>query len=405
MSELYSTSTDIDTGTEASEPAAETSTANRTDHGDIAADQYQDDAAIEAGLDEADLPTRAESRAATWGPDSTNEGEEPDLGPESADAAIEAGLDEADLPTRAESRAATWGPDATSEADEPSLGRESEDAAIEAKLDEADLPTRAESRAQTWRADATGDTYETELGAEYDGGPGAIAAGPDRLPARQDSPSTGTGQKTDAGTSESTIPGEQATDNRSGTGPLPATATDRIAHDQQELLPPAQGGHEAPVTGDEGRSPVTHFHSEFTGHSLDLYTDGSRWATVDRPRAEDMVSGKADVPDRLPTGEEIVKDAGEGTSLADRLRRELYEASDDEIDLLEKDTNLVHDVFSRPSSSSYESTPANHPYISEAQHSGIDPGSTATALFTLGLVIDRGVRWTMRYYGKGAKRR
>jgi hypothetical protein len=345
MSELYSTSTE--TGTETSEPAAEARTATRTDHADIAADQYQDDAAIEARLDEADLPTRAESRAATWGPD------------------------------------------ATSEADEPSLGPESEDAAIEANLDEADLPTRAESRAQTWGADVTGGTDETDLGAQYDGDPGAITAGPDRLPAQQDSASTSTGQKTDVGVGGSTI----------------TKATDGTAHDQQEILPPAQGGHEVQVSGDQGRSPVMHFHSDFTGHSLDLYTDGSRWATVDSPRAEDMVSGKADVPDRLPTGEEIVKDAGEGASLADRLRRELYEASDDEIDLLDKDTKLVHDVFSRPPSSSYESTPANHPYISEAQHSGIDPGSTATALFTLGLVIDRGVRWTMRYYGKGAKRR
>jgi len=107
MSELYSTS--IDTR----EPAAETDTSHEPAH-DNAGTQNQDNAAIEAGLDEAELPTRAESRAATWGPDADDEDEEPDFGPES-DHAVEASLDEADLPTRAESRAATWGPDATNE--------------------------------------------------------------------------------------------------------------------------------------------------------------------------------------------------------------------------------------------------------------------------------------------------
>jgi hypothetical protein len=72
--------------------------------------RYLNDATIEAGLDEADLPARAESRAATWGPDATDEADEDDACTED-DRKIEALLagQEEGLPTRAESRAATWG--------------------------------------------------------------------------------------------------------------------------------------------------------------------------------------------------------------------------------------------------------------------------------------------------------
>ena len=69
MTELYSTSID------SSQPATETDTGHEPAR-DNAAGQYQDNAAIEASLDEADLPTRAESRTATWGPDTTDGDEE-----------------------------------------------------------------------------------------------------------------------------------------------------------------------------------------------------------------------------------------------------------------------------------------------------------------------------------------
>ena len=109
------------------------------------------------------------------------------------------------------------------------------------------------------------------------------------------------------------------------------------------------------------------------------------------------------MPDRRPTGEELVDTADEGSSLLERLRREVYEESDDEIDLLEKDVNLVHDVFSRPPTGSHEGTSPSQSYIHGAQHSGIDAGSVATAVFTLGLVIDRTARWAMQHYENHAK--
>jgi len=160
---------------------------------------------------------------------------------------------------------------------------------------------------------------------------------------------------------------------------------------------------DAPGRQERSDSKIMHFHSEFKGETLDLYTDGTRWATTDQSRREDIVTVKPEVSDSPPAGAELVEGAGEDASLAERLRRELYEESDDELDLLEKGTNLAHDVFSREPAGSYESTPANHPYISEAQPSAIDPGSMATALFTLGLVIDRGLRWGVRHYAERSR--
>jgi hypothetical protein len=171
MSELYHLG--AEGGSETSEPATETKPAARAEHEpapDTAVSQYEDDAAIEARLDEAGLPTRAEARAAALRPDTDDEDDEDEFSPES-DAAIEARLDEAGLPTRAEARAAAREPDAADEDDdydEDGFGPES-DAAIEARLDEADLPTRAESRADALRPDADDedDSHATH-GADLD---------------------------------------------------------------------------------------------------------------------------------------------------------------------------------------------------------------------------------------------
>lgn len=150
---------------------------------------------------------------------------------------------------------------------------------------------------------------------------------------------------------------------------------------------------------------VTHLHSEFKDRSLDLYTDGTRWAAADTPRPEETVSEKAELPDPLPTGEELVDSADEGASRLDRFRHKLYEEGDDALDSIEKYTNTAHDIFSHPPTSSYESTPTPAPHIYEAQHSAVDPGTMATALFMTGLVIDRAVHWAVGHYDKHAKGR
>jgi hypothetical protein len=148
---------------------------------------------------------------------------------------------------------------------------------------------------------------------------------------------------------------------------------------------------------------VTHYHGEFKGQQLDLYTDGTRWAAAETPRTQDTVSEKGALPGRLPTGEDLVDSAGEASSRLDRFRHKLYEQSEDALDNLEKNTNSAHDIFSHPPTSSYEATPTPEPQIYEAQHSVLDPGAAATAIFTFGLVIDRAVRWAMGHYDKHAK--
>jgi len=148
------------------------------------------------------------------------------------------------------------------------------------------------------------------------------------------------------------------------------------------------------TAGGRDQGAVTHFHAEFKGHPLDLYTDGTRWAAAGTPRQEETVSGKGELPDQPPDGE----DPPEGGSLLERLRREVYQESEDELDQLESDANLVHDVFDRPPAGSYQGTAPDQPVIHGAQHSGIDAGSAATAVFTLGLVIDRGIRWAVQHY-------
>jgi hypothetical protein len=74
------------------------------------------------------------------------------------------------------------------------------------------------------------------------------------------------------------------------------------------------------------------------------------------------------------------------------------------MDSVEKDANLVHDDFPHPPTSSYQVTPVDRPYISEAQHSGIDAGSIATAVFVLGLVIDRGISSFVQHYKEHARK-
>ena len=54
---------------------------------------------------------------------------------------------------------------------------------------------------------------------------------------------------------------------------------------------------------------------------------------------------------------------------------------------------------------SYEGTAPNQPVIHGAQHAGIDAGSAATAVFALGLVIDRAARWLVQHYDNRVKGR
>jgi len=149
---------------------------------------------------------------------------------------------------------------------------------------------------------------------------------------------------------------------------------------------------------------VKHFHGEFKSQRLNLYTDGNRWASADSARPERTAAKKGDVPVRPPDGQELVDGAVDtNPSRADRLRSKLYDQSDGVLDILEKNANIGQSIFDRPPTGSYEGTPAPQPHIYETHPAGIDAGTVATAIFTLGLVIDRAAHRAVEYYEKHAK--
>jgi hypothetical protein len=183
--------------------------------------------------------------------------------------------------------------------------------------------------------------------------------------------------------------GGQSRDQASGppAGPAPeGAAGSRSASSALESRPDAQ-----PV--------IAHYHADFKGHRTDLYTDGTRWASGD-PAREHATAGRGELPDDSPTGEDLVDRAGEEGSVAERLRRELYGEGDDVVDVIEHGANRGYDFFAPPPTSSYEAHPAAGPYFSAQQHNGMDVGTGATALFALGLAVDRAAKWTMQHFEK-----
>ena len=166
----------------------------------------------------------------------------------------------------------------------------------------------------------------------------------------------------------------------------------------------------APSPADrEDRQPATavrHFHGEFKSQRLDLYTDGNRWATADSPRPEQTVVKKSDAPVKPPAGQELADSAADNNpSRADRIRSKLYDQSEDALDVLEKNASIGQGIFDRPPTGSYEGTPAPQPQIYETHPAGIDAGTVATAILTLGLVIDRAAHRAVEYYEQHAKGR
>jgi hypothetical protein len=126
-----------------------------------------------------------------------------------ADAEVQAriaGQDE--LPTREESRQATWGDD-PDYYDEAELGAEYDGDVNAFLAGEDELPTPQESRAHTWGDNP--DYYdETDLASEYDGDLGALTTGEDG-PAARHAPASPETKDTHA---EPAIAPEDTTDSR-----------------------------------------------------------------------------------------------------------------------------------------------------------------------------------------------
>jgi hypothetical protein len=181
----------------------------------------------------------------------------------------------------------------------------------------------------------------------------------------------------------------------------PVRPDDGPVPDRRDTVAPARDH-----PGDAARPApaVAHFHGEFKSHRLDLYTDGNRWAAADSARPEQTTAKKGDAPVRPPAGQELIDGAADNNpSRADRIRSKLYEQSDDALDVLEKNAAIGQSIFDQPPTGSYEGTSAPQPHIYESQPAGIDAGTVATAIFTLGLIIDRAAHRAVEYYEKHAK--
>lgn len=166
----------------------------------------------------------------------------------------------------------------------------------------------------------------------------------------------------------------------------------------------AEGDSRASEHNADVRPFLMHFHTEFKGHSTDLYTDGTRWASGDQPRGQDVSAGRGEIPEHLPTGEDLVDTAGEEASRVEKVRREIYEDGQDVIDVIDNDTNAWNDMFAPPQISSYEAAPVAGPHFSAQQHTAMDVGTGAVALFALGLAIDRVATWAVRHLEKHPER-
>jgi hypothetical protein len=227
----------------------------------------------------------------------------------------------------------------------------------------------------------------------------------------------GTGSKASAGTEEA----ERASaDDRSDQGEPDSTSGGRppaenTAGADAAYRPPAEenqthrGRPDSPAgQADQpdqpaSHGPITHYHGEFKGQQIGLYTDGTRWAPGDRQQGENVVGEKpekspGDISDLPPTGDQLIDSAGEDSSRAERLRHQLYEASGDILDTLDKTADTAHDMLARPQLRGHDVSPAGGPYVSPAPHDGIEADSVLTAAFVAGLLADRCVRWIRQHW-------
>jgi hypothetical protein len=156
------------------------------------------------------------------------------------------------------------------------------------------------------------------------------------------------------------------------------------------------------------RGTVTHYHAEFKGQPIDLYTDGARWAPGDRARGENVVGEK---PDRSPgdlrgfppTGEQLLDMDSDKLSRADRFRRKAYENADDLSDGLKDSASTVHDILDHPQPTYASSKLADAPHITATAPPGIDAGNAVVGAMALAVVAAEGIRWIHGRFSPEAK--
>ena len=143
-----------------------------------------------------------------------------------------------------------------------------------------------------------------------------------------------------------------------------------------------------------------HYQGEFKGQVLDLYTDGTRWASGQRTEG-DNAGGQApdrsptDTSDFPPTGEQLLHMESDKASRAERMRLEGYRSADDILHVTGEWSELGYDLLAKQPPTGH--TEANtRPEVSPVPHEGLNPGDTATALLVFSAL-------TAEAIGKGVK--
>lgn len=148
-----------------------------------------------------------------------------------------------------------------------------------------------------------------------------------------------------------------------------------------------------------GRS-FRHYQGEFKGQVLDLYTDGTHWASGERAEGDNVVGqapdrSPADTSDLPPTGEQLLHLDNDKASRAERVRLEGYRSADDILNVTRTWSELGHDLLAKPPPTGH--TEANtRPEISPVPYEGLNPSDTASALLVFSAL-------TAEAIGKGVK--
>ena len=155
----------------------------------------------------------------------------------------------------------------------------------------------------------------------------------------------------------------------------------------------------------DSQGNITHYHGEFKGEPVDLYTDGTRWSPGDQERGENVVGQKPDkspggTSDLPPTGEQLVDMENDKLSRFEGLRRE--SEKEENLDGLhsevEHDANTIQKwLQGRPPAGHAEQPVLTSPQIGpEVHHYEVDAGSLATMGLMLGVLGVEAVRWGHR---------
>jgi hypothetical protein len=97
-------------------------------------------------------------------------------------------------------------------------------------------------------------------------------------------------------------------------------------------------------------------------------------------------AGSIDSFSDLPTGEKLAERDEESGSRADRFFRKVYGNFGDINDRVEKTSSKIGDLFDPPPTGQAETRANSGPFVVDAHHASIDPGSASSAVLAAGIL-------------------